>query len=823
MIDVFDLLQFAPAFLKIRTKSGSIEPFVFNKAQLYIHKKLEQQRKETGKVRAVILKGRQQGCSTFIQARYFHKTITNRGIKTFILTHEAEATKNLFEMTKRYYEYLPPGLAPKAAKDSVKELRFDALDSGYAVGTAGNKGAGRSQTIQLCHCSEVGFYPHAEEHAQGLLQAIGTQSGTELVLESTANGIGNYFHSVWVGAEQGTNGFMPIFIPWYWQDEYTDDGHGFKPSEEDGTLFEQYKDNGLTMRHLAWRRKKIYEFHNDYDIGKIRFDQEYPMSAAIAFTNPIDDTFIHASHVMRARKAEVDSDASLIIGVDPAIGDNDRCAIIRRRGRKAYNIEVLRNHNTMELAGRLKTIIERERPHKVCVDCIGIGAGVTDRLQEMGFDCVEGVNVARSANDKERFANLRAELWSEMRDWLTGELPVDIPDDDELHRDLCGLGYKHKSNGQLLIESKIELKKRGFPSCDCFVAGTMVKTPQGDISIERLNEGDFVSTPYGKARVIKVWETVTEELTTLTLINGNELRSKPMHKVFTWDKGWVKIRDLTVSNLIETSSWINNMRWKLLNMSCTKVSSLEFKHQVDTIKQTTRLNRKDFYTDVFGWTTSVRFLKDTTSTIRMAIGGITRLITLNAFAAKSTCESTCWNGWPIQNLEKEPLRDKRKQSLPRRFGINQMKQKLFTRWQPKRDGLTESNIQQVNALSVKKNLSQFLLTEKGLGIAPENVALQTYIKNKRRFLKNVLGAIKSSWLTNIVTCNVAVKHVQTESVQPTKVYNLTLDTDNVYYANGVLVANCADALVLTFAYGQHAGTNSYTPNKMPDNWGGMFT
>jgi hypothetical protein len=120
----------------------------------------------------------------------------------------------------------------------------------------------------------------------------------------------------------------------------------------------------------------------------------------------------------------------------------------------------------MELAGHLKTLIDREMPHKVFIDCIGIGAGVTDRLLEMGYDMVVGVNVARSANDKIRFGNLRAELWSEMRDWLTGELPVEIPDDDELHRDLCCLGYKHKSNGQLLIESKIDLKKRGIPSPD---------------------------------------------------------------------------------------------------------------------------------------------------------------------------------------------------------------------------------------------------------------------------------------------------------------------------------------------------------------------
>lgn len=467
LLQLLDLKFFAQNFFKIRTHTGAIKPFVLNRAQLFLHAQLEKQLKETGKIRAVVLKGRQQGISTYVSARFFHKTITNIGIKTYILTHEAEATKNLFEMTKRYYEYLPRGLCPMAEKDSTKELRFLSLDSGYSVGTAGNKGAGRSQTIQLCHCSEVGFWPNATEHAQGLLQAIGSQAGTELILESTANGIGNYFHSVWTGAQEGTNGFIPIFIPWYWQNEYKDDGKDFRASDDDNVLYEQYAKDGMTWAHIAWRKKKIFEFHNEFEIGKIRFDQEYPTTSAIAFTNPIDDTFIHSTHVLRARKNDVgDVQGSLIIGVDPAIGDNDRCAIIRRKGRKVFGIEVLKNHNTMELAGRLKTIIERERPAKVCIDSIGIGAGVVDRLHEMGFNVVEGVNVARTANDKERFGNLRAELWSDMRDWLCGELPVQIPDNDELHRDLCGLGYKHKSNGQLLIESKIDLKKRGFPSPD---------------------------------------------------------------------------------------------------------------------------------------------------------------------------------------------------------------------------------------------------------------------------------------------------------------------------------------------------------------------
>jgi hypothetical protein len=461
-----DLTRFAPNFLTIKTKSGRQEAFTFNKAQLMIHQRLDKQLNETGKVRAIILKGRQQGCSTYIQARYFHKVITTRGKKAFILTHEAEATKNLFEMTKRYYEKLPDGLCPEADRSSAKELRFLQFDSGYSVGTAGNKGVGRSQTIQLFHGSEVAYWPNAEDHARGVMEAVSNESETEIILESTANGIGNYFYNVWQASVQGKSEYQAIFTPWYWQDEYRDFAQGFKLNEEERELLNAYESDGLTIEHLAWRRMKI-SASSDEDAARESFCSEYPMNAIEAFRNPIDNVFINAKFVSRARRNEVQSDVGLIIGVDPAISDNDKTAIIRRRGRYAYGLETFRNHNTMEIAGKIKRIIEQETPVKVYIDSIGIGAGVVDRLREMGLYCVEGVNVARSANNKEFYGNLRAELWSEMREWLyQNDMPVQIPDSDELHGALVSLGFKHRSNGQLIIESKDDLRARGMPSPD---------------------------------------------------------------------------------------------------------------------------------------------------------------------------------------------------------------------------------------------------------------------------------------------------------------------------------------------------------------------
>ncbi len=469
LIDIVsDFTKFAADCLVIRGKAGSLVPFTLNRAQLYAHEKLEKQKRETGKVRALVLKGRQQGLSTLIQGRYFWKMITRLGTKVYILTHEAEATKNLFEMTQRYYDKLPVGLACRADKSSSKELYFKSYDSGYAIGTAGNKGAGRSQTIQLFHGSEVGFWPNAEEHARGVLQAVSNEAGTEIILESTANGIGNYYHNMWKSAESNASEYIAIFIPWYWQNEYTASDEGFIATDEESFLLSIYSKDGLTLKHLAWRRLKIAEFSNDFDIGLESFKQEFPFSATEAFLNPIANVFINSKHVTKARKNRIDhNDANkLIIGVDVALGDTDKTAIIRRKGRVAYNLETFRNMNTMEIAGYLKHVIEKENPHRVYIDCIGVGAGVVDRLREHNFHFVEGINVARSANRKDKFRNLRAELWSDMREWLIQEMLVQIPDKDELHGDLCNLGYKYDSSGRLQIESKDDLKARGMPSPD---------------------------------------------------------------------------------------------------------------------------------------------------------------------------------------------------------------------------------------------------------------------------------------------------------------------------------------------------------------------
>jgi hypothetical protein len=108
-----DLEHYAARCLKIRTKAGTIEPLLFNRMQRYLHVNLEEHaQRNRGRVRVIILKARQQGCSTYIGARFYHKATHVRGQQVFILTHEQAATDNLFDMANRFHEYCPGLMRP---------------------------------------------------------------------------------------------------------------------------------------------------------------------------------------------------------------------------------------------------------------------------------------------------------------------------------------------------------------------------------------------------------------------------------------------------------------------------------------------------------------------------------------------------------------------------------------------------------------------------------------------------------------------------------------------------------------------------------------
>lgn len=458
-----DFPYFAEHCLKIRTKSGAIEPLVLNDAQRLIHASLEEQREKTGRVRALILKARQQGASTLIGARYYWRAAFGVGQRVAVMTHEQDSTDALFEMVRRYHELMPDGLRHDTEAASAKELKFAGIDSGYIVATAGNKAAGRGRTLQLFHGSEVASWPNAEEHMAGLGQTVPDLPGTEIILESTAKGLGNLWHQMCMRAIAGRGDYQLIFVPWFLESGYR------RAVPPDFTLTSEEAEyqalHRLDLEQMAFRRAKI---DGDFVGDTGRWAEEYPATPEEAFQAAKRDTFLGAADVIAARRHVFGEPPAgpLVVGVDPARFGDDRTALCWRKGRAVIRMQARQGLDTMQVAGMVAMIIKADKPRRVFVDVIGIGAGVVDRLWELGYrEQVVAVNVAERADDPDRWRNKRAEVWGRLRDWLRDK-PVSIPDHDALAQDLMQPGYTYSSSGQTTLESKDDIRKRGAPSPD---------------------------------------------------------------------------------------------------------------------------------------------------------------------------------------------------------------------------------------------------------------------------------------------------------------------------------------------------------------------
>ena len=312
-----DFLHYAENCLNIRTKKGSIVGFKLNSAQKFIHEALEKQLKQTGKIRALILKGRQQGCSTYVEGRFFWKVTHARGVRAFILTHLEEATLNLFKMMRRFFDYCPQMVKPHASHANKKELVFDLLDSGYQVGTAKSQGVGRSNTVQFFHGSEVAYWANAREHVSGVLQAVPDVDGTEVILESTSAGADGLFYEMCRDAAQEDSEYQLIFVPWFWQEEYKKTPPvNFELTKEEADYKCEYN---LSDEQIFWRRRKIYE------LGSVwTFRREYPATIEEAFHTDKPGALWTRDTLAknRVQKSALPQMQRIIVAVDPAVTAN---------------------------------------------------------------------------------------------------------------------------------------------------------------------------------------------------------------------------------------------------------------------------------------------------------------------------------------------------------------------------------------------------------------------------------------------------------------------------------------------------------------------
>jgi len=202
----------------------------------------------------------------------------------------------------------------------------------------------------------------------------------------------------------------------------------------------------------------IRQYGEDSDQARVEVYGQFPRQGDYQFISrgQVDDATV--------REVTPDPGAPLIMGVDPARFGDDSAVIAFRYGRDASEIpfEKYKSCSIVELSEHVARAIEKHKPDAVFVEGDGVGGGVVDILKQAGFRIVE-VKTGGGAQDKDMYANHRTEMWGRMRDWLPSGT---LPREPALAEDLCAPMYEFTLKGQLKLEPKEKMKKRGHASPD---------------------------------------------------------------------------------------------------------------------------------------------------------------------------------------------------------------------------------------------------------------------------------------------------------------------------------------------------------------------
>ena len=218
-------------------------------------------------------------------------------------------------------------------------------------------------------------------------------------------------------------------------------------------------------------------YGEDSNAFRIRVLGEFPRSD--------DDTIIPMELLESAKNRDVvfNPDAEVVWGLDVARFGSDSSVLCKRKVNVVTDLTRWRNLDLMQLTGAVVAQYEgtdfKERPSEILVDSIGLGAGVVDRLRELGLPA-RGINVSESPALGQTYLNLRAELWHKAKAWLE-KRDCKLPNNEDLIAELATVRYQFTSNGKIKIESKDDIRRRGMKSPD--MADAFVLTFASDAAV----------------------------------------------------------------------------------------------------------------------------------------------------------------------------------------------------------------------------------------------------------------------------------------------------------------------------------------------------
>lgn len=292
--------------------------------------------------------------------------------------------------------------------------------------------------------------PWSEEHPEAF---AGTHEKDVLIVMDEASGIPDNIWEVVEGAMTTPGAMWVVFG---------------NPTRNTGRFFEcfnRFKHRWHTLQIDSRTCKKtdkkqladwVEDYGDDSDFVRVRVKGVFPRGG--------DRQFIASDVVQRclAYEAQGWEASPKLLGIDVARYGEDMSVICMRQGRKVHWFKKYREMDVASLSSRIVEIVLDETPDAIFIDAVGIGAGVVDRVRQLGVTCVEVNGGTTDCHPKYR--NKRTEMWGELRTWMKSG--AEIPDDKDLIADLVGPEYSFTNTQKLMLERKEDMKRRGLSSPD---------------------------------------------------------------------------------------------------------------------------------------------------------------------------------------------------------------------------------------------------------------------------------------------------------------------------------------------------------------------
>jgi len=241
----------------------------------------------------------------------------------------------------------------------------------------------------------------------------------------------------------------------------------------------------------AAKNKKFFDelvedYGEDSDIVRRRVRGLFPRHGS--------SQFISSAIVDDAIQRRIDRDEvagyPLIMGVDVARFGDDKSCIVLRRGSKLILVESYEGLNIPELAEQVIGILRTNKEIVMAyVDEVGVGSGVLDIVRRFDTRAI-GVNVGRRPHNPKHYRYLRDELWGRMKDWLE---KADLPENEQLRKELVSPEYAITDTGQIRLERKVDMKRRGLDSPDIADALSLTFTLTPETESDWLMDEDIMA------------------------------------------------------------------------------------------------------------------------------------------------------------------------------------------------------------------------------------------------------------------------------------------------------------------------------------------